>query len=98
MAGPDGFIRPSMSIVSILSLVGAMTRIHSKFSAVAISVQSGVVCPSRRQGLTSSQTNTVSWSVLSDDNDLITALIVFFGSVISHLQFSSSHNCFSGKI
>ena len=40
----------------------------------------------------SSQTNIVSWSVLSDDNDLITALIVSLGLVITHLQFRSLHN------
>ena len=75
-----------------------MARIHSTLSAVAISVQSGLVCPSRRQGLTSSQTNIVSWWDLSDDNDLITAFIVFFGWEISHLQLRFSHNCLSGKI
>ena len=68
-----------MLIVSLLSVVGRIDRIHSTLSAVARSVQSGVVCPSLRHGSTSSQTNIVSWSVLSDDNDLITALIVSLG-------------------
>ena len=68
-----------MLIVSVLELAGFIDRIHSTLSAVARSVQSGVVCPSLRQGSTSSQTNIVSWSVLSDDNDLITALIVSLG-------------------
>ena len=56
--------------------VGHIDRIHSTLSAVARSVQSGVVCPSSRQVSTSSQTNIVSWSVSSDDNDLITEFIV----------------------
>ena len=68
-----------MLIVSLLSLAGDIDRIHSTLSAVARSVQSGVVCPLSSQGGTSSQTNIVSWSVLSDDNDLITALIVSLG-------------------
>ena len=68
-----------MLIVSLLEQVGRIDRIHSTLSAVARSVQSGVVCPSLRQGFTSSQTNIVSWSVLSDDNDRITALIVSLG-------------------
>ena len=55
-----------MLIVSLLELAGFIDRIHSTFSAVARSVQSGVVCPSGRQGSTSSQTNIVSWSVSSD--------------------------------
>ena len=68
-----------MLIVSVLELAGFIDRIHSTLSAVARSVQSGVVCPSSRQGSTSSQTNIVSWSVSSDDNDLITVLIVCLG-------------------
>ena len=55
-----------MLIVSVLFVTGHIDRIHSTFSAVARSVQSGVVCPSGRQGSTSSQTNIVSWSVSSD--------------------------------
>ena len=65
-----------MLIVSLLSVAGHIDKIHSTLSAVARSVQSDVVCPSSLQGSTSSQTNIVSWSVSSDDNDLITALIV----------------------
>ena len=68
-----------MLIVSLLLLTGDIDRIHSTLSAVARSVQSGVVCPLLRQGSTSSQTNIVSWSVFSDDKDLITALIVSLG-------------------
>ena len=68
-----------MLIVSVLELAGRIDRIHSTLSAVARSVQSGVVCPSLRQGATSSQTKIVSWSVLSDDNDLITVLTVSLG-------------------
>ena len=55
-----------MLIVSLLELVGLIDRIHSTLSAVARSVQSGIFCPSGRQGSTSSQTNIVSWSVSSD--------------------------------
>ena len=68
-----------MLIVSVLPPAGHIDRIHSTLSAVARSVQSGVVCPSERQGATSSQTNIVNRSVFSEDKDLITALIVSFG-------------------
>ena len=68
-----------MLIVSSLPVVGRIDRIHSTLSAVARSVQSGVVCPPLLQGASSSQTNIVSWSVFSDDKDLITALIVSLG-------------------
>ena len=68
-----------MLIVSGLLVAGRNDRIHSTLSAVARSDQSGVVCPSRRQGSTSSETNIVSWSVFSDDKDLITAFIVSLG-------------------
>ena len=68
-----------MLIVSVLLVTGRIDRIHSTLSAVARSVQSDVVCPLLRQGYTSSQTNIVSWSVFSDDKDLITAFIVSLG-------------------
>ena len=76
-----------MLMVSVLPPFGRIDRIHSTLSAVARSVQSGVVCPSLSHGRTSSQTNIVSWSVLSDDNDLIIALIVSLGCLKSHMQF-----------
>ena len=63
-------------MVSLPLLPGDIDKIHSTLSALARSVQSDVVCPLLSHGGTSSQTNIVSWSVLSDDNDLITALIV----------------------
>ncbi len=68
-----------MLIVSLLLVAGRIDRIHSTLSAVARSVQSDVICPLLSQGGTSSQTNIVSWSVVSGDNDLITALIVSRG-------------------
>ena len=87
-----------MLIVSVLPPAGRIERIHSTLFAVARSVQSDVVCPLTWQGSTSSQTNIVSWSFLSDDNDLITALIVSLGCLIDHLQFRSLHNCLSDRI
>ena len=64
---------------SVLPIFGRSDTIHSMFSAVARSVQSGVVCPLISHGYTSSQTNIVSWSVLSEDSDLITAFIISLG-------------------
>ena len=85
-------------IVSRLSLVGRIDRIHSTLSTVTTSLQSEVVWPSSRHDSNSSQTNIVTWWDLSDDNDLMTALIVALGWNIFHGHPRFSHNCFSDRI